>query len=136
MVLGEPGPADDREEGTSFQKSLTPTSKDKERKKKKKKDKERFSVYEAQDLDAQHQTLGCAWAYFRGKQTSLFTVAAGFSYFLEQTPTIIYCFQFTQIPPENIEFEGHRKQKQLDKNHYEAENSIINVILHLSRKHR
>lgn len=121
MALGEPGPADDRDESTFFQKSLTPTSKD----------KERFSVYEAQDLDVQHQTLGCAWTYFRGKQTSLFIVAAGFSYFLEQTPTIIYCFQFTQIPPENIEFEGHRKQKQLDKNHYEAENSIINVILHL-----
>lgn len=126
MALGEPGPADDRDESTFFQKSLTPTSKD----------KERFSVYEAQDLDVQHQTLGCAWTYFRGKQTSLFIVAAGFSYFLEQTPTIIYCFQFTQIPPENIEFEGHRKQKQLDKNHYEAENSIINVILHLSRKYR
>ena len=51
--MGEPGPADDREESIFFQKSLTPTSRD----------KECFSVYEAQDLDAQHQILGCAWAW-------------------------------------------------------------------------
>lgn len=51
-------------------------------------------------------------SYFRGKLSIFFIVEAGFSYFLHYTSMIIYCFQFTQIPPENLEFEGHRQHAE------------------------
>lgn len=53
MVIGETGPADDKEKRIHFQKSFRLTSKY----------KECFSVYNAWDLDAQQQTQGCAQAW-------------------------------------------------------------------------